>query len=74
MATASPVDARNDSSAIRMSRPMFLTCLAIFLAFFIDSEEWSSASLVRAQDRVRRHSNSYDSILVFLDINIGNPL
>ena len=54
--TATPVarstiifkNARNDTSAIRMSRPIFFKCLATILAFFMDSEEWSSASSVRA--------------------------
>ena len=81
MATATPVarstiifkDARNSSSAIRISRPMFFKCLATVLVFFIDSDEWSSASSVRAQDGVGMHSNNYDSVLVFSNINIGNP-
>ena len=82
MATATPVarstiifkDARNDSSAVRMSRLICFKCLATVMAFFMDRDR-SGPPLLQSALRGwgGRHSNGYDSVLVFSDINIGNP-
>lgn len=83
MATVTPVarstiifkDARNNSSAVRMSRPIFFKFLATVVAFFMDGDRSGPPLLQSALRGLGggRHSNGYDSVLVFSDINIGNP-